>query len=67
MAAVHKAYTWALSLLRDLEGDPALRLECDFLPSRELDLEEAREAGILVRLVKSSGLTREIVSIPIGP
>ena len=42
-------------------------MEC-FLPSREWDLEdEAREVVRLVRVTKSSGLTRESDSIPIGP
>lgn len=69
MAAVHNAYTCAaLSLLRDLEGDLAPpRLEWDFLPRRELDLDEEREAGRLVRVAKSSGATREMDSIPMGP
>jgi len=53
-----------------LEGKRAPRLEWedDFLPRRERDLEdEARELVILVRVAKSSGLTRERVSIPVGP
>jgi len=42
--------------------------EEDFLPGRDRDLEdEARELVMLVRVAKSSGLTRERVSIPLGP
>lgn len=42
-------------------------MEC-FLPSREWDLEdEARDVERLVRVAKSSGLTRESDSIPNGP
>lgn len=52
----------------DGERAPRLEWEEDFLPGRDRDLEdEARELAMLVRVAKSSGLTRERVSIPLGP
>ena len=60
-------------MLRDFEEDLGARLdrEADFFPGRDevQDREEdAREdAERLVRVASSSGVTRERVSIPMGP
>jgi len=72
IAAVQSAYICAaLSFPRDLEEERGGRLECALRLLREWDLEEeardVADVGIPVRLAKSSGLTRERDSIPVGP